>query len=138
MGAVIAGWAAGYFMAITSTIAVAYLLTKIDTRALLGNVIDPGVPRALIAVPYFTAASLLWTFFGLSIGSIYELAGFAEGPGGLGAEHLGFSLGVLAVAAMPVPILCAVALRFWWVWLGMALLFAFSFGWAMPWLAKHY
>jgi hypothetical protein len=125
-------------MAIASTIAVAYLLTKIDTRALLGGMIDPGVPRALIAVPYFTAASLLWTFIGLSVGSIYEVAEFADGPGGLGAEHLGFTLGVLAVAAMPVPVLCAVAWRFWWLWISMSLLFAVSFGWGMPWLAKHW
>lgn len=138
MGAVIAGWGAGYFMAIVSTVAVAYLLTKFDTRALFSAVIDPGVPRALIAVPYFVGATLTWTFIGLSIGSIYEVAGFAEGPGGLGSPHLGFTLGICALAAMPVPILSAIAWRFWWVWLSMSAVFAGTFGWAMPWLATRW
>jgi len=132
MGAVIAGWGAGYFMAIVSTMAVAYLLTKFDTRALFSSVIDPGVPRALIAVPYFVAATLTWSFIGLSLGSIYEVAGFADGPGGLGSPHLGFTLGICALAAMPVPVLTAVAWRLWWVWLLMSAIFAATFGWAMP------
>lgn len=138
MGAVIAGWGAGYFMAIVSTIAVAYLLTKIDTRHLLGRVIDPDVPRPLVAVPYFVGASLIWTFIGLAIGSVYDVLDFADGPGGLGAPHLGFALGMCAVAAVPVPILCAIAMRHWWLWTAMAAIFAASFGWAMPLLAQRW
>lgn len=134
MGAVIAGWGAGYVMAMVSTVAVAYLLTRFETPTLVSSHIDPGVPRALIAVPYFVATTLLWTFIGLLIGAVYAVAGFADGPGGLGSPHMGYTLAICALAAMPAPVLCAVARRFWWVWLGVSATFAGAFGWAVPWL----
>lgn len=138
MGAIVAGWCAGYFMALLSTAVATYLLIKVDTRPLLARIVDPEVSRPLLVVPYFIGASLAWTALGLVIGSAYRVMDLADGPSGLGAPHLGFALGMCAVGAMPVPILVAVGRRFWWLWASMGATFAAAFGWAMPLLADRW
>jgi hypothetical protein len=138
VGAVVAGWAAGYLMGVATTIAAVYLLVHVDTRRLLDRVIDPNVARPLIGVPVFVGATLAWTMVGLVLGSIYHVGSFAEGRGALGAPSIAFAAGMVVIGILPVPIIAALWLRFWWLWLGMGLLFALTFGWAMPVLAEQW
>jgi hypothetical protein len=132
MGAVIAGFAAGYTMAIFTTIAITYLITRPGTTGLIDRILDPEVPRGLVAVPVFVGASLLWPLIGLVIGSIYEVAGFADGPAAMGTKNIGFAAAMVVVGVLPVPVLVALWARHWWLWLGMGALFALAFGWMLP------
>ncbi len=138
MGAVIAGWAMGYVMAIATTFALIVLLVKVDTRGLLSKVIDPEVSRPLLAVPAFIGAGLIWTMIGLMIGSAYEVLEFADTESGPWTPSLAFSLTMMMVGLLPAPILTVIWFRFWWLWGTMGLLFAVSFGWAMPNLAAQW
>lgn len=138
MGAVIAGWAAGYFMAIATTLALVVLLVKVDTRQLFSRVFDPEVARPLLAVPAFIGAGLVWTMIGLVIGSAYEVLDFAGSGSGPGTPSMAFSLTMLMLGLLPVPIITIIWFRFWWLWATMGVLFAGSFGWGLPNLAAQW
>ncbi|MDZ7728415.1 MAG: hypothetical protein U5Q44_09635 [Dehalococcoidia bacterium] len=89
-------------------------------------------------MPAFIGAGLIWTMIGLMIGSAYEVLEFAETESGPGTPSLAFSLTMLMLGLLPVPIIAVIWFRFWWLWGTMGLLFAVSFGWAMPNLAAQW
>lgn len=138
MGAIIAGWAAGYIMGIATTVLVVYALTRGTGFLIIDRYIDPDVSRPLLAVPVFVGASLAWTVVGVVLGALYQLGDFADMRGAVGIPSLPFAFAMLVVGLLPVGILSAVWWRLWWVWVALALVFALSFGWAMPVLAGQW
>ncbi len=138
MNAVLAGWAAGYAMAIITTIALVFLALRLtDDGGMLDRWVAREVPRPILAVPIFLGATLLWTMAGLVFGSLYEVGNFAARPGALGSPGWPFLLIVAAVAWFPLPPLLIFARRFWALWCGLTLAFIALFGWLLPLLAAR-
>jgi hypothetical protein len=132
---VIAGWAAGYAMALASTAALTYLVVTSPRAGWMERVVAREVPGALLAVPLFTGLIVLWTMVGLVLGAVYEVADLGDRRSGLGSPSLLFTLLVLGLAWLPLPPLVALFPRRWWLWALMSVLFAGLFGWLMPHLA---
>ncbi len=138
MTAILAGWAAGYLMAIVSTVALVYLVMGVGNGgAFLNKWVDPEVSRGLLAVPIFLGATIAWTMVGLAFGAIYEAADFASKPNALGSPSWPFTLIIVVLAWLPLGPLVILARRRWRLWCGMAVVFVGSFGWLMPQLAAR-
>jgi hypothetical protein len=135
VAAVIAGWLAGYVMGMASTVMLTVLAMRYRTAQALEKWLDPEVNRALLAVPIFLGAVLGWTMAGMILGAAYEVFELGATRDGLGSPSIGFTVGMVGLAWLPVPILFAVSRRLWWMWVSMALLFAGLFGWMLPHLA---
>ncbi len=132
MAAVISGWMAGYAMACISTIVFTILLARSREGALVERWVAREVSSKLLAVPIFMGATFAWTAIGLIFGSVYEVGGFAEGPGGFGSPSSAFTLGMLGLAVIPLPIALVLTPGHWRLWLMTSLCFAFCFGWMLP------
>ncbi len=135
MAALIAGWIAGYLMAMVTTVSLTYLLMAADRRGWLYRFVAPEVPGVLLAVPLFLGSILGWTMVGLIAGAIYEVADFGAARDGLGSPSLPITIGALLIAWLPLPPLVALSRRRWWLWAGSSVLFAGLFGWLLPHLA---
>jgi hypothetical protein len=133
--AIVAGVAAGYAMAILSSIAVAYLLARGIGSGSLDKWVDPEVSRKLLVVTFFLGSTAGWMMAGGMLGGVYSAADLASGPSVLGAENAWFALGMITLAVLPLPILAAIAWRQWWLWMSLSATFAVLFGWAVPYLA---
>jgi hypothetical protein len=133
--AVVAGWVAGYVMAVASTIVLTYLVLTMPREGWLNRWVAAEVPGMLLAVPLFTGAVLAWTMAGLILGAVYEVADLDGTRDGLGSPSLGFTLAMLALAWVPLPPLIAASRRRWWLWALLSALFAGLFGWLLPHLA---
>lgn len=137
MSAILAGWMAGYAMAIATTLAVVFLLSKMDRTAWLERWVASEVPVALLGVPVSIGSAVAWTMLGLLIGSLYLLGNFDTKPGALGSPSWPFTLIMAALAFLPLPPLMLFVRRFWWLWLAMSALFVGLFGWMVPLLAAR-
>lgn len=137
VNAVLGGLVAGYAMGLASTIALTFLATRVRDASFIERWVARDVPGMLLAVPLFAGAAIGWGMVGLLLGSFYEISGFAEKPGALGAPSWAFLLMVTAVAWLPLPILVLVGRRYWWLWGSMSLCFVVLFGWLMPLLAER-
>lgn len=137
MAAVMAGWAAGYAMAILSTAAFTHLLVKAKDPGIVGRWLGEGSPTLLVAVPASIGTVLAWTMIGLALGSMYEVTDAGAQMNALGSPSAPFLIGVAAIALIPVPMLALFWRRHWWLWCGMSGAFLGLFGWLMPILAER-
>lgn len=137
MEAVIAGWAAGYAMAIVTTVALTFLVLRIRDAAFFERWVSGEVPGALLAVPVSMGASLGWTMFGLVAGSVYEVASLESQPNGLGSPSLPFTFAMAAIGLFALVPLLVLAPRYGWLWAAQYACFAALFGWLMPVLAAR-
>jgi hypothetical protein len=137
MNAVLAGWAMGYFMAIVSTVALAFLLFRIGVSGVLDRFVAPEVNRGLLVVPVFIGATLGWTMIGLIFGSLYEVTDLASKPDAFGSKSWPWTLIIVVLALLPLPPLVLVVRRYWWLWFGLSAAFVGAFGWVMPLLAAR-
>jgi hypothetical protein len=131
--AVIAGWAAGYAMAIASTLALTFLAWRAQGAPWLERMVAQEVNPALLAVPILLGASIGWTMVGLLAGSAYRLAGLDEG----GWPGSGFYVVLVLAVAFPLLPLLFFWPRWWWMWAGLAGVFLGAFGGLMPALASQ-
>ncbi|MFN0146950.1 MAG: hypothetical protein ACKVT1_10585 [Dehalococcoidia bacterium] len=136
MAALIAGWVAGYAMALLSTAALTYVFTR-RRFAVAQRWLGEGTNPALIAVPVSIGTFVAWTMAGLVIAVIYEEAGLASQPGLFGSPSAPFLAGVSVIAIMPLPLLTLLWRDQWWLWTGMSAAFLGLFGWLMPLLAEQ-
>ena len=132
-----AGWALGYAMSIVTTVVSIFLLTRVSRTGWFDSVIAAEVPGALLAIPISVGAMLAWTMIGMVIGSFYVVGGFETKADGLGSPSWQFALVMGAVALLPLPPLVLFVRRYWWLWCGLSVLFAGTFGWLMPLLAER-
>lgn len=138
MNALLAGWAAGYIMAVASTAALVFLVVRLSMAgAWLDRWVASEVPRPLLAVPISLGATFAWTMIGLLLASFYEVAEFEAKPGALGSPSLPFTLIIVVLAFLPLPPLLLLARRYAWLWGALSVLFAALFGWMMPVLAAR-
>ena len=135
MEALIAGWIAGYVMAMLTTVSATWLVLRARGSELVERWVARDVPGPLLTIPLFTGAVLGWTMIGLVAGSIYEVAGFYAQPDGLGSPSVSFTLAAVTFALLPVALLSVLRGRLWWLWSAHALAFAALFGWLLPHLA---
>lgn len=131
--AVIAGWVAGYAMAIASTLALTFLVWRAQGAPWLDRMVSQEVNPALLAVPIFLGASIGWTMVGLLAGSAYRLAGLDE-EGWPGSAFYVVLVLVMAFPLLPVLFFWP---RYWWIWTGLAAAFLGAFGGLMPALASR-
>ncbi len=134
---IVAGWVAGYAMALITTIALTYLVLQMREAPLLQRWVSGEVPGVLLAVPVSLGSMLGWTMVGIAIGSVYRVGGLGSQPDALGSPSYPFSLAMVIVALFPLLPLLLLAPRYWWVWAGLAASFAGLFGWLMPVLAAR-
>ncbi|MBI5947444.1 MAG: hypothetical protein HY875_04840 [Chloroflexi bacterium] len=123
-------------MAIASTVALTFLVTRMRDASLLSRWFSPDVPGALLAVPISIGTTLAWTMAGLILGSLYEVGGFESRRDVLGSPSGVFTLIVAALAWFPLPPLVIFFRRYWWLWLSMSAIFVALFGWVLPLLAS--
>jgi hypothetical protein len=135
--ALIAGWVAGYAMAMASTLALTFLAIRSRESRALKRWVDSEVSTALLAVPIFLGAMLGWTMAGLILGAVYEVGDLGSRADFLGSPSGPFLLGVVALAWLPLPPLLIFWRRYWWLWCGMSGAFMGLFGWLMPLLAER-
>jgi hypothetical protein len=129
--AVIAGWAAGYAMAIASTLALTFLVWRAQGAAWLDRMVSQEVNPALLVVPIFLGASLGWTLVGILAGSAYRLAGLDDE----GWPGSAFYVVLVLAGAFPLLPLLFFWPRYWGVWIALAVAFLAAFGVLMPALA---
>ncbi|WP_322796168.1 hypothetical protein [Tepidiforma sp.] len=134
---IIAGWAAGYAMAILSTFALTYIAVQPALQKHVQRIFDPEVPGALLAVPISIGTGVIWTMLGLILASLYILGDFADMQPALGSPSGPWLLLMAALAWLPVPVLWLISRRLWWLWLSMSVSFVGLFGWAMPLLGER-
>ena len=135
MAEVFAGFVVGYALAILAAPLGALALVRSNDRTgIAQRLAPPGTSVIALSVVIHFAAIIVLTALGLVLGM--ALAGIdARRPeGGLGSPNLVYTLLVLALTAVVViPSFAVPAVRRYSV--AAALVFAASFGWAMPWLA---
>ena len=136
MAAVIAGWIAGYAMAILTTFALTFLAVKSPDLGAMKRWF-PEMNPLLIAIPASILTTLTWTMAGLGFASAYELLDLGTKNAALGAPSGPFLIGIAAIGLMPLPFLLLVLRRFWYIWLVMSLSFIGIFGWFMPIMARE-
>lgn len=137
MATVIAGWAAGYAMALVTAIALTFLATREGATGSVSHRVFEGVPAGLLAVLVSIGSVLVWTIVGLIVGSVYEVGGLESQPAALGSPSWPFSLAMVILALFPMLPLTALVPRYWWLWAVLAAAFAALFGWLMPVLAAR-
>ena len=137
MAAVIAGWVAGYTMAIVSTVALTYLIVRLPDATILDRFVDREVPRSLLAVPISIGMVIGWTLLGLVAGIVFTVADLDAARPGLGSPSLGFTAAMVAFAVAPTAVLIVLWPRQGWIWVLLAASFAGTFGWLMPVLATR-
>lgn len=135
MAEVFAGFVIGYALAILfAALGALALVRSNDRTGIAQRLAPPGTSVIALSVVIHFAAIIVLTALGLILGM--ALAGIeARRPeGGLGSPNLVYTLLVLALTAVVViPSFAVPAVRRLSV--AAALVFAASFGWAMPWLA---
>ncbi len=137
MEALIAGWLAGYVMAMASTVALTFLAIRTRESSLMNHWVDSEVSTVLLAVPIFMGTVLGWTMAGLVLGAIYDLGDLGSRADVLGSPSGPFLLIIAALAWLPLPPLLIFWRRYWWLWCGMSGAFLGLFGWLMPLLAER-
>jgi hypothetical protein len=132
---ILAGWFAGYAVALAWTIVLTYLAMHVRTGGILGRVLSPEMPGPLLAVPVSIGNVLLWTLVGLVLGAIYQVGDLDTAPDGLGSPSVGFTVGMASLAVVPLIVLLVLWPRDWWAWILGCASFAAAFGWLLPHLA---
>jgi len=135
--AVIAGWVAGYAMAILTTIALTIVAVRGNGLAGFRTLIPEGVSPVLVAVPVSLGAFVLWTIAGLGLAMFYELASLGDEADALGSPSAPFLIMAAAAALIPLPLMVLLWRRNWWVWCALSAAFLGLFGWLMPVLAER-
>lgn len=129
---IIAGWVAGYAMAVITTVALTYLAWRARHSTVLERWVSGEVPAALLAVPVSLGSMLAWTLIGLVIGSVYRVGDLQSQANALGSPSWPFSLAMIIVSLFPLLPLLVLAPRLWWLWALLSASFAGLFGWLMP------
>lgn len=135
MAPILAGWFAGYSVAISTTIVLTYLAMRVRTGGLAGRVFAQEMSGPLLAVPISIGNALLWTLLGMGLGAVYQIGDLDSTSDGLGSPSLGFTVGMVSMAAAPLIVLVMLWPRDWWAWLLGCASFAAAFGWLLPHLA---
>ncbi|GBD23355.1 hypothetical protein HRbin29_01017 [bacterium HR29] len=133
METVIAGWVAGYAMALVSTTVGALALTR---GAAPKGWTEAGVPPGVVGVLVSVGAVFFWTIVGLTAAIVYAVGDFAGRPGA-GSESLPFALGSVGLALAGAAPVAALFPRWRWAVALHAAAFAGLFGWALPWMAAQ-
>ncbi|MCC7363598.1 MAG: hypothetical protein IT303_04435 [Dehalococcoidia bacterium] len=137
MNDVLAGFTAGYALSIIATVLSVYLVMQFTESRFVKRWTEGGVNPLLLSVPLSMGQFFGWTMVGLLLGSVYHVAGLEDEPGALGSPSAPWLIAMVAVAAMPVPLLMIFWARHWWVWVGFAAAFVGLFGWTMPLMAER-
>lgn len=132
MKAVVAGWAAGYLMALITTATMAVWVAR-GGGSRLADRLGSDAPWIAVALAGSLGAVFAWTIVGLLVAIVYVAGGFGAEPG-LGSPSWPFTVGVCAAALSTAPVLLAFP-RALPVWLAHVAAFVGLFGWALPHLA---
>ena len=135
--AIIAGWMAGYVMAIVSTLALTYLAYIGRDSRLVSRWLESGASPLLLAGPLSVGTFLGWTMFGLLAGSAYHMAEYRDDTVGPGLAPPVFLIAMAAIAVMPLPLLLIFWPRRWWLFLSQSVAFLLCFAWLRPALASQ-
>ena len=135
MAEVFAGFVVGFAIAlIAAPLAAWAIVSSNDRSGFAQRLAPPGTSVIALSVVLNLASVLMFTALGMVLGA--ALAGVEDRrpDGGFGSPNVAYTLFVVALAAViAIPMLALPLLRRP-VIIG-AIVFAASFGWAMPWLA---
>jgi len=136
MAQVFAGFVVGYALALVLGPAAAIAIVANNRRTgLAQRIAPPGTNVIALSVVLHVAAIIVLTMVGLVLGMVLAGLDDRRPEGGLASPNLAYTAIVLAMTAVGViPTLAVPAVRRWAIL--AAVLFALSFGWALPWLAE--
>ncbi|MDP9238307.1 MAG: hypothetical protein M3P30_13100 [Chloroflexota bacterium] len=136
MASVFAGFVVGYALSLAiGPIAAVVIIRSNQRSGVAQRIAPPGTSVIALSVVLHFAAIMLLTAIGLLLGIVLNGLEQRRSAGGLGSPNIAYTLLVLASAAVVViPALAVPSIRRYA--LCGAIVFAVSFGWAMPWLAK--
>ena len=135
MEALIAGWTAGFAMALVSTATLVYLLVGHEDAPFVRLLLPEQLPPAIAAVPISVAMMLGWPLVGLLFGGGFALFGPEDGDSPV--PSVPYLIGIVATGLVPLVFLMLFWPRRWWLWTGMTAVFVALFGVAMPLLATR-
>lgn len=137
MSEIFAGFIAGYLVAVVFTGLGAVMLVRARSRSpFLSRAIAPTLTPIMLAVPISVFAFLIWTALGMILGLLYRGA-LTNLPGaGLGSPNQSFTLAILLFTLASLGMTGIVLRGLHWPLISVALLFAASFGWLLPYLAE--
>jgi hypothetical protein len=132
---VFAGFVVGYALALIAAPAGAIALVRSNNRTgFAQRVAPPGTNVVALSVVVHFAAIIVLTALGLVLGMALHGIDARRPADGIGSPNLAYTAMVLALTAVIViPTLALQAVRRFALVGGV--IFAVSFGWAMPWLA---
>ena len=136
MAEVFAGFVVGYALALVAAPAAAIALVRSNDRSgFAQRVAPPGTNVVALSVVIHFAAIVVFTALGLVLGMALAGLNGRRPEDGLGSPNLIYTVMVLAITAiLAMPAVAVPPVRRA-VLLG-ALVFAATFGWALPWVAR--
>ena len=135
MRTILAGWIAGYVMAISVTVCMSWLIIKIPANTRFARILDSGVDSYIAYVFIHLGASLACTIVGLFIGIIYHIAVIRRV--GIQSFDLSFFIGVLILTLVSMILLVALWPKRWFLWLTQSVVFVAAFGLLVPFLVSR-
>jgi hypothetical protein len=136
VASVFAGFVVGYALALAIGPLGAVLIIRSNrTSGFAQRIAPPGTNVVALSVVLHFAGIMVLTAIGIVFGIALEGIEQRRPEGALGSPNAVYTLLVLlTTAALCIPTLAAPAIRRYAVL--AALVFAASFGWGMPWLAR--
>jgi hypothetical protein len=136
VASVFAGFVVGYALSLViGPVAAVVIIRSNRHSGLAQRIAPPGTNVIALSVVLHFAGIMLLTAIGLLLGVLLNGIEQRRSDGGLGSPNIAYTLLVLATTAVfVIPTFAIPSIRRYAL-LG-ALVFAASFGWAMPWVAR--
>tara|TARA_B100000470_G_C19477500_1_gene252926 strand:+ start:104 stop:511 length:408 start_codon:yes stop_codon:yes gene_type:complete len=135
MRTILAGWIAGYIMAISVTVAMSWLIVKTSANTSKSSILGSDVDSRIAYVFIHLGASLACTILGLIVGTIYHITVIRQ-VGVHSFEPL-FLIGVLVLTLVSLILLAALWPKRWLLWITQSVVFVAVFGLLVPFLASR-
>jgi hypothetical protein len=135
MRTILAGWIAGYIMAISVTVSMSWLIVKTPANTRVASISGSDVDSRIAYVFIHLGAGLACTIVGLIVGTIYHITVIRQV--GVQSSEPFFLIGVLILTLVSLILLVALWPKRWFLWLTQCVVFVAVFGLLVPFLASR-
>ena len=135
MRTILAGWIAGYIMAISVTVSMSWLIVKTSADTSKSSILGSDVDSRIAYVFIHLGASLACTILGLIVGTIYHITVIRQVC--VHSFEPLFLIGVLILTLVSLILLAALWPKRWLLWITQSVVFVAVFGLLVPFLASR-